>query len=148
MKNAYRLVRSRKISLSVQRLNLSAQTDGYCMSKKRHSIRWRYTTRPNAIGRDYDVLISYQVGYEPKAFVISPKLCELTESLIPHLYHNTKDHEFRSAACLCLYMKKYGEWHSEKLISDTIVPWVDLWLLYFEYWLATGEWEGGGEHPD
>lgn len=30
------------------------------------------------------------------------------------------------------------------LISDTIIPWVADWLLYYELWLATGEWLGGG----
>jgi hypothetical protein len=33
-------------------------------------------------------------------------------------------------------------------ISDTIVPWAVLWLYYFEDWLATDEWKGGGKHPD
>jgi hypothetical protein len=32
-------------------------------------------------------------------------------------------------------------------IADTIVPWAALWLVFYEYWLATGLWLGGGEHP-
>jgi hypothetical protein len=27
------------------------------------------------------------------------------------------------------------------------VPWAYLWLFYFEHWLATDEWQGGGKHP-
>lgn len=34
--------------------------------------------------------------------------------------------------------------HRKDLISDTIIPWVADWLLYYELWLATGEWLGGG----
>jgi hypothetical protein len=29
-------------------------------------------------------------------------------------------------------------------IAATIVPWLSLWLYYYEVWLATGAWEGGG----
>lgn len=32
-------------------------------------------------------------------------------------------------------------------VCDTIVPWTAEWLLNYELWLATGEWVGGGEHP-
>lgn len=28
-----------------------------------------------------------------------------------------------------------------------IVPWTSLWLYFFEDWLATDEWKGGGKHP-
>ncbi|AIQ89412.1 protein of unassigned function [Methylobacterium oryzae CBMB20] len=36
------------------------------------------------------------------------------------------------------------------LLGRTIVPWAILWLWFFEDWLATGEWRGGGVHvsPD
>jgi hypothetical protein len=27
------------------------------------------------------------------------------------------------------------------------VPWTALWLFYFEEWLVSNEWKGGGEHP-
>ena len=32
-------------------------------------------------------------------------------------------------------------------IDQTIVPWTALWLFYFEEWLFSDEWKGGGEHP-
>jgi hypothetical protein len=147
VKGAYRLAQSRTLTMSLQRLHLNGETGGHCMSNKPHLLRWRYKTRPNALGREYEVLVSYKIGSSPDVFVIAPDLFSLTDERIPHLFYTTKDQEFRSAACLCLYMRKYGEWHAQKLIAATIVPWVDLWLLYFEYWLTTGNWEGGGEHP-
>lgn len=146
MKGAYRLAQSRKISMSVQRLHLSTQTEGCCMSNSPNLLRWRYRTRPNSLGREYDVLISYQTGNEPNVFIIAPDLNELTENEIPHIYSSTKDAQFSSAVCVCLYMKKHGEWNGEKLIAATVVPWIDLWLFFFEVWLSTGVWEGGGEH--
>ena len=33
-------------------------------------------------------------------------------------------------------------------LANTIVPWVADWLYYYEVWLFTGEWEGGGIHFD
>ena len=32
-------------------------------------------------------------------------------------------------------------------IDQTIVPWTILWLFYFEEWLDSNEWKGGGVHP-
>ena len=32
-------------------------------------------------------------------------------------------------------------------IADTIVPWAQEWLYYYEIWLATNEWCGGGHIP-
>ena len=32
-------------------------------------------------------------------------------------------------------------------IADTIVPWTAEWLVYYEIWLMTGEWYGGGDWP-
>ena len=52
----------------------------------------------------------------------------------------------RARARLCLYLPKTGEWHDRRLLSGTIVPWSILWLLYFEEWLASDDWKGGGAH--
>jgi hypothetical protein len=30
----------------------------------------------------------------------------------------------------------------------TVVPWTALWLFYFEEWLASDDWKGGGMHPE
>jgi hypothetical protein len=46
---------------------------------------------------------------------------------------------------LCLHL--HTQWTPDMYIADTIVPWAALWLVFYEYWLATGLWLGGGEHP-
>lgn len=33
-------------------------------------------------------------------------------------------------------------------LDQTIVPWTALWLYYFEQWLVSGDWHGGGQHPE
>ena len=49
---------------------------------------------------------------------------------------------------LCLYDPDAGEWHPGMSIARTIIPWTIDWLACYEGWLATGEWTGGGHHPD
>ena len=56
---------------------------------------------------------------------------------IPHLYSN---------GSLCLYYPKDHEWDYHDLWSETLIPWTSLWLYFFEIWLVTGEWIGGGIH--
>ena len=34
-----------------------------------------------------------------------------------------------------------------KRIDQTIIPWTYTWLFYFEDWLSTDDWKGGGRHP-
>lgn len=36
------------------------------------------------------------------------------------------------------------EWNSGMLIANTIIPWASGWLFFYEFWLATGQWFGGG----
>jgi hypothetical protein len=48
---------------------------------------------------------------------------------------------------LCLHFPKNKEWTPRMPIAKTIVPWISDWLFYYESWLVTGEWLGGGiEH--
>ncbi|HHA1433722.1 TPA: hypothetical protein ACOEET_002638, partial [Enterobacter hormaechei subsp. hoffmannii] len=39
-------------------------------------------------------------------------------------------------------------WVPQYQLSETILPWASLWLFYFEQWLHSGIWEGGGAHPN
>lgn len=58
---------------------------------------------------------------------------------IPHVYTLNE---------LCLYYPKYQEFNSKMLIADCIIPWISLWLYHYENWHITGEWKGGGIHPN
>ena len=77
----------------------------------------------------------------PDIYVLSPNLIGMANGRpLPHVY-STKP------VRLCLHFPKYDEWTPDKSIAETIVPWAYLWLFYFEHWLATNEWRGGGKHP-
>lgn len=75
-------------------------------------------------------------------FVDDPDLTELAQGeRIPHVYQ-------QKPTRLCLYLPGTGQWSSDKWILKTIAPWAVLWLYFFEDWLATEEWKGGGMHPE
>ena len=85
--------------------------------------------------------IRYPQGGIPDTFVTSPNLRELAcDRTIPHLYSQEK-------VRLCLYLPSAGQWSPADFLADSIVPWAYTWLFFFEDWLLTDEWKGGGVHP-
>ena len=108
----------------------------------RHGVlNWEFDIRPSVIGRTYRIRITYKNWDFPNVIVLSPDLNQLAGNrFLPHVY-STKP------VRLCLHYPESDEWTFEKSIAETIVPWSYLWLTYFEHWLATDEWLGGGKHP-
>jgi hypothetical protein len=49
---------------------------------------------------------------------------------------------------LCLFNPNRKEWNAGQSVADTIVPWTSEWLYFYEVWLRTGSWLGGGDHGD
>ena len=104
-------------------------------------LTWRFDVRPGPLSRTYAVRLRYGIGSSPDMFVDRPGLRSLSgDRCPPHLYHDPDR--------LCLYMPGIGEWDPTKRLDQTVVPWTYLWLEYFEDWLATDVWRGGGNHPD
>lgn len=112
-----------------------------CKVFSHRKVSWVGTIQPTEISYTYDVRIIYESFKRPKIQIIRPKLNLPNGKIkLPHVY--IKDE-------LCLYYPKYGEWNSQKYIAETIIPWISLWLFYYEGWLMTGKWFGGGiEHGD
>lgn len=105
-------------------------------------FHFQYLAQPTVLSRKYLVQIAYRQYQRPNVFVLEPDLVSLAENRkLPHVYQ-------QSPPELCLYMPGTGEWGPDKLISKTILPWSILWLYFFENWLATDKWDGGGLHPN
>lgn len=95
--------------------------------------------QPTARSCIYQFVLKYHLADRPKTQIISPMLSKNRKGEeIPHTYQND---------LLCLYHPNYGEFRKTDFLSQTIVPWTSLWLYYYEVWHLTGEWLGGGEHP-
>jgi hypothetical protein len=102
---------------------------------------WQYEAQPTLLSRSYQIRITYAVDRQPQILVRNPDLLELAgDRRLPHVYQQDPPH-------LCLYRPAKREWTPRLRIDQTIVPWTSLWLFYFEEWLASNEWKGGGEHP-
>ncbi len=111
--------------------------DGHLTHK---SLVWNYRTRPYLLCREYAIRIVYERDGVPKVFVKNPDLSKLANGRdLPHVY--------KWPTRLCLYLPGSGEWRDTMRVDQTFVPWTATWLFYFEEWLVSDDWKGGGEHP-
>ncbi|WP_454766118.1 hypothetical protein [Cupriavidus campinensis] len=80
----------------------------------------------------------------PELLVLEPDLRVVAaDKRLPHTYLHDG-----LGTKLCLWWPKAREWSNRMKLSETYIPWAVEWLGYFEHWLASGEWNGGGEHPN
>lgn len=135
-------MRPRAITLAQQFLVL--KTNPICEGQgelRRGRLSWNFPVRPTPLARSYDARLELMQSGPPRVFVIRPDLHELAQGRrLPHIY---SDHPPR----LCLYLPGAFEWNRTHRLDQTIVPWTALWLFYFEEWLWSDEWKGGGMHP-
>lgn len=96
-------------------------------------------------GRRYQCQLTvFRNGRSPQMRVIGPDLRELADGRrLPHIYRNDGP-----GVLLCLWLPNASEWTSAMKLSETYIPWTVRWLAYFELWLASNIWSGGGVHGD
>lgn len=104
-------------------------------------LTWCFPVAPTPLSRLYRARIEYRQGKSPAVYIDDPDLIALADGRrLPHVYE-------QSPPRLCLYLPNSGEWGAWMRLDQTVVPWTALWLFYFEAWLLSGEWSGGGMHP-
>lgn len=136
--------RIHKLDLGTQLLHLRAmQLPGAVGQLREGLLTFEYTAQPTPISREYSLRLTYRRSERPGVQVLAPSIPELAagHGRVPHLYEHS--HPVK----LCLYLPRTHEWGAEMSLAKTVVPWSIDWLFYFEIWLATGDWNGGGEHP-
>ena len=94
--------------------------------------------RPTARSIIYWFTLTYIINRRPKILITEPVL-ELNEKQknLPHVFEGDN---------LCLYYSN-SEFNGSKLLANTVVQWITLWVYYYEIWRVDGEWLGGGIHP-
>lgn len=103
---------------------------------------WRFNAQPTALSRSYALRIVLKPGISPRVIVDDPDLNALADGRkLPHVYS-------QGPVELCLYLPGTGEWAPHLRADQTLVPWAYLWLFYFEEWLTSDDWKGGGQHPE
>jgi hypothetical protein len=118
------------------------------------TVVWQGTIEP--VKRRYRVRISLTLPYaienvtllqiQPQVQILDPLLerhPEFEDGPVPHVYANDND---RSLPFLCLFDPYNGEWSLSDLVAETIVPWTARYLYFYEGWLVTRKWHGGGRH--
>lgn len=132
--------RSRSLDVRQQAARIRLIHPGFECRVKGNRLICRGRVQPTQLNESYLVRLEYEQSGTPKVWVEEPKLRQRSkDEPTPHTYQED---------CPCLYLPGAREWTPSKLLATTIIPWLSLWLFYYESWLVTGEWQGGGEHPD
>jgi hypothetical protein len=125
--------RTPALTLGQQMLAMQQFFPSFHYSRKNNIPTWKGTLQPTDASPVYTVKISYrfdnQFSKSPRVWVVSPKI------------RSDAKHRYRDQS-LCLYYPKDQSWTPYKFISETIVPWTSLWLLFYEIWLDTDHWYG------
>ncbi|QUN04784.1 hypothetical protein KDN34_11040 [Shewanella yunxiaonensis] len=142
-----------EISIGEQYLALKQLCPGTTViSDNDKTVQWEGTLQPTLFSRKYSVVIRYTLSHSPVCVVKDPDLSTLAQGRkIPHIYQNQTG---IMGTQLCLYLpsvkkiNKVSEWQPTMFLANTILPWAAMWLMYFEFWLSSGEWDGGGVEHD
>lgn len=99
----------------------------------RGRLRWEGRIEPTVASESYLVRIDFRLPGAPQISVLSPPLEAPADGQLPHVYEGDR-------LCLCYP----HEWRPQMRIDTTIVPWTSEWLFFYELWLFSGKWYGGG----
>jgi len=136
-----RFLRIKKLTISQQLFKLiNCWRSGKIIYQSYKQIIWRCELRPTALSRYYEVTLIYRLNGLPEVYVKRDDLVDVDAADFPHIYKREKNR-----VKLCLYYGK--EFNTSMYISDTIIPWTVEWLFYYELWIKTKIWFGGGIHP-
>lgn len=130
------------ISISSQMRSLKTKYPESYGDINKDTARWIFTVRPTPKSQEYKIRVKFRLREYPTVEILNPNnlLREKEGSDFIHMFRDSK----RGHQMLCLFAK--GDWTSQKYISETIVPWAAEWCYFYEVWLDTGEWHGGGYH--
>lgn len=123
----------------VQQLGLIIKKFGGKGEPTRDGFVWQGDLTPTPLSNTYRLKIHYQKGNYPKVYIVNPKPLPLAEGAckLPHTYDTKRQR-------ICLFKPDLWEWTSSMVIADTIVHWAVLWMFFYESWVCTGKWLGGG----
>lgn len=133
------MIKQRKYNVGMQYAAIKSKYPEFVSTLSKGCLTIKGQIRPTARSEAYTFKLTYKTGSAPDVSVTNPTLKKnFKDEDIPHTYPNEK---------LCLYYPGYKEFTSSMLISDTVIPWISLWLYHYENWHLTGVWMGGGIHP-
>ena len=132
----------RNIRLFDQMMTLRAAYPSASCELRNGTLFWFGKVKPTSLSREYNVALTYSNSQVPKVWVIGEELPKIDDPNFPHKYEIDPQNNM---VRICLY--RYREFTKDKFLANTIIPWTVEWLYFYEIWIATGTWCGGGEHP-
>lgn len=128
-------IKKRKLSIAQQFFNLYTKYKSLIID---YSIRPQtyiiFKIKPAEFCRIFKVKVCLKVNTRPKVFIINPNLKDENEIRPPHLYSFEKGR-------ICLFVNEEVDLTSS---FTKIIPWAAEWILFYEIWRLTGNWDGGG----
>ena len=113
--------------------------DAKCYLKKNELV-WEGKIKPSPLSREYCVkIICHGIKHRPIVILYGNNVEGLDRVSFPHMFSVNKE---KKEVKLCLHL--FDEFKFLQPISETIIPWTQEWLYFYEIWLLTNEWYGGG----
>lgn len=124
--------------ISLKKCPLSSNGSG---KLEKNHFYWEFDIKPSDFSKVYRILFIWEFSkVSPRVYILNNEIHNVAkEKSIPHLY---SQEQIR----LCLYYPTYNEFSRSMSLCETIIPWTYWWLSYYEEWLFSGEWKGGGIH--
>lgn len=135
-------IKNKRLNLSQQAMNLKQCTNYSRCDVKDQTLIWEGVLKPTELSNEYNIRIIYKLKQRPKVILYGARAKDIEkDQKVPHTFKRDKN---KYEIPLCLHLP--DEFDGSKTITDTIIPWTIEWLFYYEMWLATGEWLGGGHN--
>jgi hypothetical protein len=96
--------------------------------------------RGSPVTRLYRVRLEYAHGSWPRVLILEPSLERRhANQPVAHTSGPTEP---------CLFTRGDRDWHAGMYLGQSIVPWLQEWLVFYEAWRYTGDWYGSGTLPE
>ena len=127
--------RIRTLGIGEQAAHFRSTYPAFTTSRPRpNNLVCRGNVQPTALSDIYQIRITYEVRQTPQVDIEDPVLKRRDPNeRIPHTYDGDRP---------CTFRPNF-DWRSDQSLA-LIVPWVSMWLFFYEVWSVTGEWLGGG----
>jgi hypothetical protein len=133
-------IKNKKITLPKQLLAIKSLKTTQSVNFINHGIVALFEIQPTYSSDKYTVKMIYEsLEKRPRFYLLNHLPKEKT--VIPHTY-GLKRIDGKLYPQLCLNLIE--DWNGAMKICDTLYPWLVEWLYFYEVWLITNKWLGGG----
>jgi hypothetical protein len=125
-------------TISEQSLAVRIKHPDFKVNSTFNSVSVKGWSRPTLRSVIYRYEMTYVLSERPAIKIVDPVLEKFEGAdKLPHVHEGDE---------LCLFYPFYHEFTHRELLTDTVIPWIALWIYYYEKWVVSGKWLGGGVH--